>query len=64
MFSSKSEELIRGVKRAAIANRKWQFLKPADNRYSKEQVVAHNGSAVSVFHESPRDIRRFDGPSM
>lgn len=61
MFSGKSEELIRRVKRATIAKQKVVVFKPAiDNRYSKEQVVAHNGSAVECIPvESPRDILQY-----
>lgn len=47
MFSGKSEELIRRVKRAIIAKQKVIVFKPAiDNRYDETKVVAHNGSAV------------------
>lgn len=47
MFSGKSEELIRRVKRATIAKQKVVVVKPTiDNRYSQEKVVAHNGSEV------------------
>lgn len=47
MFSGKSEELIRRVKRATIAKQKVIVFKPAiDDRYAQEKVVAHNGSAV------------------
>jgi thymidine kinase len=47
MFSGKSEELIRRVKRASIAKQKVVVVKPLiDNRYSQEKVVAHNGSEV------------------
>ncbi len=44
MFSGKSEELIRRVKRAKIARQTVQVFKPMlDNRYSEEEVVSHNG---------------------
>ena len=47
MFSGKSEELIRRVKRATIAKQKVMVFKPAiDNRYDETKVVADNGSAV------------------
>lgn len=52
MYSGKSEELIRRVKRAKIAKQKVQVFKPEiDNRYSKNDVVTHEGikaEAVSV----------------
>jgi thymidine kinase len=47
MFSGKSEELIRRVRRATYARQQVQVFKPQiDNRYSDESVVSHNGSAV------------------
>lgn len=47
MFSGKSEELIRRVRRAHYGKLKVQVFKPAmDNRYSDEAVVSHNGTSV------------------
>ncbi|MCA1032121.1 thymidine kinase [Bacillus timonensis] len=47
MFSGKSEELIRRVRRAQFAKQMIKVFKPAiDNRYSEEAVVSHNGSSV------------------
>lgn len=44
MYSGKSEELIRRIRRAKIAKQKVQVFKPEiDNRYSKEDVVSHCG---------------------
>jgi thymidine kinase len=52
MFSGKTEELIRRVKRAQIARQKVQVFKPRiDTRYSAVQVASHNGvlhSAIPV----------------
>ncbi|MEW8985698.1 MAG: thymidine kinase [Bacillus sp. (in: firmicutes)] len=46
MFSGKSEELIRRVKRTQFAKQKVVVFKPKiDNRYSKEAVVSHDGSS-------------------
>ena len=46
MFSGKSEELIRRVRRAQFAKQKIAVFKPKiDNRYSEESVVSHNGSS-------------------
>ena len=46
MFSGKSEELIRRVKRAVIARRAVQVFKPAiDDRYSAEHVRSHDGDS-------------------
>ncbi len=44
MFSGKTEELIRRVKRAQIAKQKVQVFKPSlDSRYVVEKVSSHNG---------------------
>ena len=44
MFSGKTEELIRRVRRAVIAKQKVQVFKPhIDNRYAVDQVKSHNG---------------------
>ncbi|MBP9674356.1 MAG: thymidine kinase [Bacteriovoracaceae bacterium] len=43
MFSGKTEELIRRVRRAQIARQKVQIFKPTfDVRYSEDQVVSHS----------------------
>ena len=42
MFSGKSEELIRRLRRAMIARKRVDVFKPAiDNRYSDDQIVSH-----------------------
>ncbi|GEN81721.1 thymidine kinase [Sporosarcina luteola] len=47
MFSGKSEELIRRVRRAQFAKQKIAVFKPEiDDRYSEEAVVSHNGTTV------------------
>lgn len=47
MFSGKSEELIRRVRRASYGLQKVQVFKPKlDNRYSETEVVSHNGAKV------------------
>lgn len=44
MYSGKSEELIRRIRRAKIAKQKIQVFKPEiDTRYSKDDVVSHCG---------------------
>jgi thymidine kinase len=52
MFSGKSEELIRRLRRAQIARRKVQIFKPRlDNRYSEDRITSHSAMqihAVSV----------------
>jgi len=58
MFSGKSEELIRRVKRAEIARQKVQVFKPAiDTRYEDREVVSHDGNKVSAYMvEKAEDI--------
>lgn len=47
MFSGKTEELIRRVKRAQIAKQRVQIFKPAiDIRYHEEDVVSHSSQAI------------------
>ncbi len=49
MFSGKTEELIRRVKRAQIARQKVQIFKPAiDNRYHETEVVSHSAMAMEA----------------
>ena len=51
MFSGKSEELIRRVRRAQFAKQNIAVFKPKiDNRYHEQSVVSHNGSS---FHATP-----------
>src|SRR6185369_12473115 len=43
MFSGKSEELIRRLRRAKIARQKVQVFKPElDSRFSENQIVSHS----------------------
>ena len=50
MFSGKSEELIRRVKRAEIARQKVQVFKPVlDNRFGKDQVSSHSGAHMNAL---------------
>lgn len=47
MFSGKTEELLRRLKRAKFANLKVEIFKPAiDIRYSEEEVVSHDSHAI------------------
>jgi thymidine kinase len=49
MFSGKTEELIRRLNRAIIANQKMMLFKPLiDNRYHEENVVSHKGSSLTA----------------
>jgi len=50
MFSGKSEELIRRLKRAKIAKQKVQVFKPSiDYRYSIVEVVSHTGEKIEAI---------------
>jgi len=50
MFSGKTEELIRRLKRAQFANQKLLLFKPViDNRYHEENVVSHQGSSLKAL---------------
>ncbi|MFK7953958.1 MAG: thymidine kinase [Ekhidna sp.] len=47
MFSGKTEELIRRLNRALIANQKVEIFKPAiDKRYDKVKIVSHKDSSI------------------
>ncbi|MGM9713239.1 MAG: thymidine kinase [Prevotella sp.] len=47
MFSGKTEELIRRMKRAKIARQRVEIFKPAiDTRYSEEDVVSHDHTSI------------------
>src|SRR5258705_13754364 len=47
MFSGKTEELIRRLKRAKIANLKVEIFKPAmDTRYHEQHIVSHDENAI------------------
>ena len=51
MFSGKTEELIRRMKRAKFAKQKVEIFKPSiDTRYSDEDVVSHDQNSI---HSTP-----------
>lgn len=58
MFSGKTEELIRRMRRAEYANLKVEIFKPQlDVRYSVEDVVSHEGTTIrSTPVDSPNNI--------
>jgi len=58
MFSGKTEELIRRLKRVKIANLKVEIFKPAiDTRYDEMQVVSHDSNAIlSTPIDNPQTI--------
>ena len=48
MFSGKTEELIRGIRRAQIAKMSVVVFKPViDSRYSKSEIVSHNNDKIN-----------------
>lgn len=61
MYSGKSEELIRRIKRAKIAKQNIVVFKPSiDNRYSECDVVSHSGDSVNAIPISnPKEIYNF-----
>lgn len=58
MFSGKTEELIRRLRRAKIAKLNVMIFKPKiDDRYSKKEIVSHSDQSLpSTMVESPKDI--------
>lgn len=58
MFSGKTEELIRRLKRARIARQRVEIFKPSiDTRYSDEEVVSHDSNSIaSTPVDSARSI--------
>ncbi len=58
MFSGKTEELIRRIRRAEIAKMNTIIFKPQiDNRYSSNHVVSHNQSKLdSMLVKNAREI--------
>ena len=61
MYSGKSEELIRRIKRAKIAKQNIVVFKPSiDDRYSECDVVSHSGDSVNAIAiSSPKEIYNF-----
>ncbi|MEP6647038.1 MAG: thymidine kinase [Saprospiraceae bacterium] len=50
MFSGKTEELIRRIKRAKIAEQSIEIFKPSvDTRYSTQDVVSHDANVIASF---------------
>lgn len=56
MFSGKTEELIRRLRRAKIANQQVRIFKPkVDTRYDEEEIVSHNANSIPskpIIHSS------------
>ena len=63
MFSGKSEELIRRLRRAQIARQKVQIFKPlVDNRFSEDHIVSHSEMRIAsqTVRNSAELIERVD----
>jgi thymidine kinase len=63
MFSGKSEELIRRLRRAMIARKRVQVFKPAiDDRYSADEIVSHADRRMKseVITSTPDILNRID----
>ena len=58
MFSGKTEELIRRLRRSEMAGQQVEIFKPKlDNRYADEEVVSHNQNKIkSTPVETPDEI--------
>lgn len=57
MFSGKTEELIRRLKRAQFAKQKVEIFKPTlDTRYHVEHVVSHDSNTI---HSTPVDSSKY-----
>jgi thymidine kinase len=65
MFSGKTEELIRKLKRAQIARQSVEIFKPAiDTRYHESEIVSHNANAIrSTPVQSAHEILLLSGDS-
>ncbi|MGI9101002.1 MAG: thymidine kinase [Terriglobales bacterium] len=59
MFSGKSEELIRRLRRAEIARQRVQIFKPAlDDRYSENHIVSH--SELKIASDNVKNAAEFE----
>src|SRR5512146_2687643 len=59
MFSGKSEELIRRLRRAEIARQRVQIFKPGiDQRYSEDHIVSH--SELKIRSDAVRDAAELE----
>jgi thymidine kinase len=58
MFSGKTEELIRRLRRAQIARQRVAIFKPViDVRYSEDHIVSHNQQRIpSIPVRTPQEI--------
>jgi thymidine kinase len=60
MFSGKTEELIRRLRRAQIAKQRVMIFKPKiDNRYSADRIVSHNTQSLdSIVIDNAKEIMK------
>ncbi len=65
MFSGKTEELMRRLRRATIAKQRIQVFKPAvDIRYSAKAIASHNGLQLNAIPVQTSDeIRQLVDPA-
>ncbi len=58
MYSGKTEELIRQIKRCEFAKQKYQVFKPQiDKRYSETEVSSHNQDRIpSIVINEPNEV--------
>ncbi len=66
MFSGKTEELIRRLKRAIIARQRVQIFKPRiDRRYDDEAIASHSAQKLSgVAIDTAEDVMRLLDPDV
>jgi len=70
MYCGKTEELIRRLERLRIAKRPFLLFKPTiEDRYSKTEVVAHNGARMPAYliekgKETLEELKRIVGAQM
>src|SRR5438270_6257228 len=63
MFSGKSEELIRRLRRAVIARKRVEVFKPRlDDRYSEDEIVSHGDLRMQsqVVNDAAQILDRLD----
>ena len=63
MFSGKSEELIRRLRRAEIARQRVQIFKPViDTRYSQYEIISHSELRIAsdIVHSAAEILEKFD----
>jgi thymidine kinase len=60
MFSGKTEELIRRLRRAQIAKQRVKIFKPKiDDRYSPKSIVSHNDQSLpSILIDNASEIKK------